>query len=156
MSGWSLAFSPLLPWWAIAGFALAAAALLAFGAWRRARGTAWRLLACAALGIIAADPSLVEQKREAQRDIAAVVVDESPSMRIGERQRMAEDALKAVTDRLARFPDLDLRVIHAGAPSGDALAVDEGTRLYGALARGLADVPRQRIAGAVMISDGEI
>ena len=156
MSGWSVAFSPLLPWWAIAGFALAAAALLAFGAWRRARGTAWRLLACAALAVIAADPSLVEQKREAQRDIAAVVVDESPSMRIGERQRMAADALKAVTDRLARFPDLDLRVIHAGAPSGDALAADEGTRLYSALARGLADVPRQRIAGAVMISDGEI
>ena len=156
MSGWSLAFSPLLPWWAIAGFALAAAALLAFGAWRRARGTAWRLLACAALATIAADPSLVEQKRETQRDIAAVVVDESPSMRIGERQRMAEDALKAVTDRLARFPDLDLRVIHAGAPSGDALAMDEGTKLYTALARGLADVPRQRIAGAVMITDGEI
>ena len=54
------------------------------------------------------------------------------------------------------LPDLDVRVIHAGAPNGDALAVDEGTRLYTALTRGLADVPRQRIAGAVMITDGEI
>ena len=39
MSGWSIAASPLLPIWAIALFAIAAAALLLFGARRRARGT---------------------------------------------------------------------------------------------------------------------
>ncbi len=156
MSGWSLGFSPLLPWWAIAAFAVAAAALLGLGIWRRARGTVWRLLACACLALIAAGPSLVEQKREAQRDVAAVVVDESPSMRIGERQKIAADALQDVTGQIANIPGLELRVIHAGAPSGDITASDQGTQLYTALARGLADVPRQRIAGAVMISDGEI
>jgi hypothetical protein len=156
MSGWSLGFSPLLPWWAISVFALAAVVLLGFGAWRRARGTAWRLLACAALAFIAAGPSLVEQKREFQRDVAAVVVDESPSMRIGDRRQIAADALKELSAQLARFPDLELREIHAGDPGGDISAADQGTQLYTALARGLADVPRQRIAGAVMISDGEI
>ena len=45
MSGWSIAAAPLLPLWSIAGFAIAAALLLIFGAWRRARGTAWRALA---------------------------------------------------------------------------------------------------------------
>ncbi len=156
MSGWSLGFSPLLPWWAISAFALAAAVLLGFGAWRRARGAAWRLLACTALALIAAGPSLVEQKREVQRDVAAVVIDESPSMRIGDRRQIAVDALKELSAQLARFPDLELREIHAGDPGGDISAADQGTQLYTALARGLADVPRQRIAGAVMISDGEI
>ncbi|HXP13194.1 MAG TPA: hypothetical protein VN795_05985, partial [Stellaceae bacterium] len=156
MSGWSLGFSPLLPWWAITVFAVAASALLGFGLWRRARGTVWRLLACACLALIAAGPSLVEQKREAQRDVVAVVVDESPSMRIGERQKITADALRDVTGQIAGIPGLELRVIHAGAPSGDIGAADQGTQLYTALARGLADVPRQRIAGAVMISDGEI
>src|SRR5208282_2057394 len=156
MSGWSLGFAPLLPWWSIAAFAAAAAGLLGLGIWRRARGTVWRLLACACLALIAAGPSLVEQKREVQRDVAAVVVDESPSMRIGERQKIAADALQAVTGQIAGIPGLELRVIHAGAPNGDIGAADQGTQLYTALARGLADVPRQRIAGAVMISDGEI
>ncbi len=49
-----------------------------------------------------------------------------------------------------------MRVIHAGAPDPHAALADTGTELYGALTRALADVPRQRIAGAVMITDGEI
>ena len=156
MSGWSLAFAPLLPWWAITGFAAAASVLLGFGIWRRAKGTAWRILAGLALVLIAASPSLVEQQRQALRDVAAVVVDESPSMAIGDRRQMADDALQAVTQKIAQLPGIDLRVIHAGAPDGGISAADEGTRLYTALTRGLADVPSQRIAGAVMISDGEI
>jgi hypothetical protein len=156
MSGWSLAFAPLLPVWVIIGFALAAAALLGFGFWRRAKGAAWRMLACAALVLLAAAPSLVKQQRQALRDVAAVVVDESPSMAIGTRRQMAADALQAMTQKIAQLPGIDLRVIHAGVPDGEVSAADEGTRLYTALTRGLADVPSQRIAGAVMISDGEI
>jgi hypothetical protein len=156
MSGWSLAFAPLLPVWAIIGFALAASATLGIGFMLRARGTAWRVLACLALVLIAASPSLVEQQRQGLRDVAALVVDESPSMNIGDRRQMAADALQEVTARMAQLPGIDLRVIHAGAPDGELSPADEGTRLYTALIRGLADVPAQRIAGAVMISDGEI
>ena len=61
MSGWSIAASPLLPVWAIALFAITAAALLLFGALRRARGTAWRALACMTLAAIALNPSLVNE-----------------------------------------------------------------------------------------------
>ena len=49
IAGYALAASPLLPWWAIAGFAGLAVLALLFGALRRARGTAWRLLATAVL-----------------------------------------------------------------------------------------------------------
>jgi hypothetical protein len=156
MSGWSIAASPLLPIWAIALFAIAAAALLLFGARRRARGTAWRALTCAALAAIALNPALVNETRAPQRDVAAVVIDESPSMRIGDRQRFADEALQAVTERLSALPDLDLRIVHAGAPDAATALEDNGTQLYTALARELADVPRERIAGAIMITDGEI
>ncbi len=60
MSGLTLATAPLLPWWAIIGFAAAALAVLAYGAFRRASGIAWRFLALAALIAILIDPSLVE------------------------------------------------------------------------------------------------
>src|SRR6185437_2863304 len=52
--------------------------------------------------------------------------------------------------------DLDVRIVHAGAPDPNAALADTGTELYTALSRALADVPRQRIAGAVMITDGEV
>jgi hypothetical protein len=156
VAGYSLAISPLLPWPAIIAFAVLAALILGFGAWRRARGLAWRLAALALLLLILANPSLVEEQREAQRDVAVVVVDDSPSMRIGERRRYADEALAHVTGRLQQFRDLDLRIIHAGAPDPNAGLADNGTQLITALARALADVPRQRVAGAVLITDGEV
>ncbi len=156
IAGYSIATAPLLPWAAIIAFAALALLLLAFGAWRRARGLVWRVLALALLLLILANPSLVEELRQPQSDVAAVVVDDSPSMRIGERQRYAAEALQRVTDELRRFHDLDVRIVHAGAPDPNAALADDGTRLYTALTRALADVPSERVAGAVMITDGEV
>jgi len=156
VAGYSIAAAPLLPWAAVIAFAVLALLLLAFGFWRRVRGAFWRLAAFAVLLTILVNPSLIEEQRQPQRDVAAVVVDDSPSMRIGERRRYAEEALRHVMQRLEQFKDLDVRVVHAGAPDPNAGLADNGTQLYTALTRALADVPRQRIAGAVMITDGEV
>jgi hypothetical protein len=156
MNGLSLAFQPLLPWSAIIAFAAAAALVLAFGIFRRARGILWRFLALAALMAILVEPSLVEEQRDPQRDVAAVVVDDSPSMRIGERRKFADEAVAQITRQLQQLKNLDVRVIHAGAPDPNAALADTGTELYTALSRALSDVPRQRVAGAVMITDGEV
>ncbi|MDE2164945.1 MAG: hypothetical protein KGJ66_01230 [Alphaproteobacteria bacterium] len=156
MTGWSLAASPLLPWDAIGAFAAAALLLVAFGFWRRARGTGLRLLAVLALAAIVVNPSLVEEKRAPQRDVAAVIVDDSQSMTIGQRQAVAATALKSVTDQLARLHGVDVRVVHAGTPDPSSPLANEGTQLYTALNHALADVPRQRVAGAILITDGQI
>jgi hypothetical protein len=156
LGSYSLAAAPLLPWWAIFGFVALAGLALVFGAFRRARGTLWRLAAAAMLVLILLDPSLVEEQRQPQKDVAVVVVDDSPSMRIGQRRQYADEALQAVTQRLAGLKDLDVRIVHAGAPDANAPMADTGTQLYTALSRALADVPRQRVAGAIMITDGEI
>ena len=156
IGGYSIAASPLLPWIAILGFAVLATLLLLYGALRRARGTLWRVAAATMLILILLDPSLVEEQRLPQKDVAVVVVDESPSMRIGQRRQYAEQALDAVTKRLEAFKDLDVRIVHAGAPDENAPLADTGTELYSALTRALADVPRQRLAGAIMITDGEV
>jgi hypothetical protein len=156
MAGYALAASPLLPWWAIAGFAGLAILALLFGVIRRARGTAWRLLATAVLLLILTDPSLVQEDRLPQRDVAAVVVDDSPSMRIGDRRQYAQQALDQVTEKLKAFKDLDVRIVHAGGADPGAGLADNGTRLYTALQHALADVPKQRVAGAIMITDGQV
>jgi hypothetical protein len=153
-SAFTLAAAPLLPWLAIAALAAAGALILGFGLWRRARGLWWRAVAVAVLLAALVNPSLIEEKRSPQRDVAIVVVDDSPSQRIGDRRRATEAAVKTIADRLAHLPGLDVRVVGAGKPQPGG--GDDGTRLFAALNRAMADVPRQRLAGVVMITDGEV
>jgi hypothetical protein len=156
IAGWGLAFAPMLPLWAIAAFALAAVLLLAFGVWRGARGLWWRAGGLALLILILLDPSLVRERRAPQKDVAIVVVDDSPSMEIGDRRAQAANALSQLQDQLKADPDLTVRVIHAGAPNPNQPLADPGTQLYHALTGALADLPRQRLAGTIMITDGEV
>ena len=153
-SAYTVSFAPLIPWGAIVAFALVALAILALGAWRRGRGLLWRAGAIALLLTILANPALVQEKRTPQRDVAVVVLDESPSQDIGDRTTASAAALKSVQEQLAKDQDLDVRVVRAGKPAPGA--GDDGTRLFTALNRELADVPRQRLAGVVMITDGEV
>ena len=114
-SGVSLAAAPLLPWAAIALLALGGLLILGFGVLRRAPGLGWRAVAIAVLLTALVNPSLVEEQRAPRRDVAIVVVDQSPSQSIGDRRQATEAALAAIKHRLAHEPDLDLRVIRAGA-----------------------------------------
>jgi hypothetical protein len=150
----TFATAPLLPWTAIALLGAASVLALGLGLLRRARGLVWRAIALAILLAALVNPSAVEERRSPQRDIAIVVVDDSPSQRIGDRQRATETALASLKDRLARERDLDLRVIRAGKPQLGA--GDDGTRLFNALNREMSEVPRQRLAGVVMITDGQV
>jgi hypothetical protein len=153
-SALTLAFSPLLPWSAIAVLGAIASLVLALGIVRRARGLLWRAIAVVLLLAALVNPSLIEEKRASQRDTAIIVVDESPSQRIGDRQHATDEALAALSDRLGHEPNLDVRVVRAGKPQLGA--GDDGTRLFTALSRAMSDVPRQRLAGIVMITDGQV
>ena len=132
-SAYTIATAPLLPWWAVAALASAALLALALGAWRRARGTLWRAAALAMLLAIVVNPSLVEEKRSPLRDIAVIVVDDSPSQGIENRRQATEAALKVLSERLGHERDLDVRVVRAGAPQPGS--ADDGTRLFTALGR---------------------
>ncbi len=153
-TGYTLAAAPLLPWWALALLAAAAILLLGFGLWRHAAGLGWRALALAVLLTALVNPSLIEEQRVPRRDVAIVVLDDSPSQNIGHRRQASAAALAAIKEKLGHEPDLDLRVIRAGAAATGTQ--DEGTRLFAALDRAMSDVPRQRLAGIVMITDGEV
>jgi len=153
-SGFTIATAPLLPWVYIALLGTACALVLGFGILRRARGLPWRAVALAILLAALVNPSIIEEQRSPQRDIAIIVVDESASQRVGDRQHATEAALAALKDRLSRERDLDLRVIRAGKPQPGAGS--DGTKLFAALDRAMSDVPRQRLAGVVMITDGQV
>ncbi len=148
-----IAIAPMLPYWLLEvlyGFALL---VFAFAVWRRARGLVWRGLSFLALGALLLNPSLVDEQREPIDDIAVVVVDRSPSQRIHTRTETTDEALAHVRQRLEAIDDLDVRFVDTG---GGSSGLQEETRLYSALESAIADLPRQRLAGAILITDGQI
>jgi hypothetical protein len=152
----NLEFTPLVPWPAIVAVATVAALLVGAAARRRAAGTVWRALAFAAMVSALANPTLVTERREALSDVVAVVVDRSASQHIGQRTERTDAAVTALRDRLARHPEFEVRVVEAGSGTGGDGGAPEGTDLFGALDRMLSDVPAGRIAGAIVITDGQV
>lgn len=150
---WSVSFDPFLPWPLIAaagGLGLALLAALAIG---RSRGTLLRTLSFALLLAALANPVIRSEEREPLPDIAVAVVDRSLSQQNGERTRRTDEALEAMKQAVARLPNTELRTVDvSAAASGE----DEGTRAFEVLNRALADIPPDRFAGAVMITDGQV
>ena len=152
MTVWSIAFSPLVPPWALmllAALALAVSVILVL---RRMRGAWLRALAFALLLVGLCDPNLVQENRRPLKDIVAVVVDRSASQDIGERPRQTDKARDELEARLKDLGDVDARVVETSRDASES----EGTKLFAALRSALADAPPDRVGGAVMITDGDV
>jgi hypothetical protein len=147
-----IAFAPLVPTyllWAAFAVALAVSLLLVF---TRSRGAFVRAAALMLLVLALADPSFTREDREPLSSVAAVVIDKSPSQNFGDRLQQTEAARAALADRLGRIPGLEVRMVEAGQADGES----DGTRLFSALGAALADVPPDRVAGAILITDGRV
>jgi len=147
-----IAFAPLVPdyvLWAAAALALVLAAMLLFV---RSRGAMIRALALVMMVLALANPSFTREDREPLSSVVAVVVDKSPSQNFGDRLKQTETARAMLAARLGRISGLDVRFAEAGEADGET----DGTRLFAALNATLADVPPDRIAGAILLTDGRV
>lgn len=156
MGGASVQFAPLLPWAGIAALGVALALVLAVAFWRRAGGALWRFAIGALLLLALANPSLVNEQRENLPDVALLVVDESASNRIAERARQREETVRRIKERLKDERDLELREVRAGSADASLAGGEEGTRLFQALDRALAETPRKQLSGIIMLTDGQV
>ncbi|MEM7525507.1 MAG: hypothetical protein AAF360_17475, partial [Pseudomonadota bacterium] len=156
----AIVFDPLASWVLLGALGFVALGLVALAGWLKS--PAWILRACGFIVLLAAlaNPALVRELRRALPDVAFIVVDETESQTIGDRAAQtaeAEAALTAELEALAlRDPDAPLetrvvRVRNKGGPVGDP-----GSTLLTALAAAAAEAPPDRIAGAVLITDGQI
>ena len=153
MSDWSISFAPVLPWTVIAVLGVAGLVLVGALLFARSRGAWLRALSLAILLLALANPTVRNEEREALSDIAVAVVDRSLSQESAgrmDRTAKAEQELKAAVSRL---PNTELRTVEV--KSGIS-SEDDGTRAFEALNRALADIPPERFAGAVMITDGQV
>ena len=153
MSSFGIAFAPHLPLWQLAMFGGLALAILAFSQYRRAHGAWARLLAFAVIMIALANPLIVRETRQGLSNIVALIIDRSQSMEIGSRKADSEKALAALREKLKTM-NVELREgeVRTTADAGDA----GGTALFSALNAALSDAPPDRVAGAIVITDGQV
>ena len=157
----SVVFDPVVPWAVIAAAGVVALALVALAAWLRSPAWFLRAGAFALLLAALANPALLREDRRSLSDIAFVVVDETESQRaIGDRAAETAAAEAAVLAELEALGAADpqnpietrvVRVRNEGGP-----VADEGSALMAALAEAAADAPAERIAGAILITDGQV
>jgi hypothetical protein len=144
-------FDPLVPLPLIWALAALAVVMLAFAIWRGLRGWPLRGLAMLAVGLALVNPSLQEENRKPLSDIILAVVDDSASQRLADRPAQTEAALASLSAAVAALENTELRVIRFADGAKDA-----GSLAMTALAEAIAAEPRARIAGAVIITDGQV
>ena len=145
----AIVFAPRVPLWILAACGGAALVILLYSLWRRASGSFARLFA---LGIVIgalANPLIVRETREGLEDIFALVIDRTQSQDIGTRRADAERALNTVREQLSGMAGLELREAEVRTDA------EIGTPLFAALEGALGQVPPDRLAGAIVISDGQ-
>jgi len=148
-----LAFDPHIPMALLIALIVIGVAITAFGVWRRARGALMRGLAFAILLFALAGPILVKETHAPLPDVVAVVMDRSQSMGVGNRQAQADAALVKLRQELRKQPNL---VVRETSVTTTTTGENNGTQAFAALGSALADVPPSRVAGAIMITDGQV
>ncbi|MEO0975766.1 MAG: hypothetical protein AAFY24_00845 [Pseudomonadota bacterium] len=148
---WSLSFDPLLPLWALVAGGAIALFLAALSGYLSLRGWMLRSLTMALLLFALANPAVEREDREPLSSVVALVVDKSQSQRLADREAATDEAAAEIQRRVAALKGFDLRVLESrNTGSGN------GTELFQTLSNGLADVPPERVGGAIIVSDGQI
>jgi hypothetical protein len=153
VSNWSLDFALMVPppvYWGGVALAVVFIVLLLV---RRARGAVLRALSLAALLLALANPTLRQEERESLANIAIVVIDESLSQTIAGRPEQTAAIKRELEARLGDIPNLQVRWVSSSRPTGQEAA---GTNLFADLNSALANTPPDRLAGVIMITDGQV
>ncbi len=153
----SVAFDPLLDWTALAVLGGIGLLLVLLGLRAGARGTWWRLGALIVVLAALSNPSLVEEQRKPIADVALVVTDDSDSMAIGDRRQQVQAAKEALKKRLSQQEGLEVR--EAVLPPAHIQLGSErpgGTRLIETMRSALVEVPPERLAGVILLTDGQV
>jgi hypothetical protein len=150
--GYGFAFDPLLPLPALIAAGIVALLIAALLILSRSRGSYLRALALALALLALANPSFTHEDREPLSSVVAVVIDKSASQRFGDREKVTEEARAALVEKLAKIPGLEVRTVDASGNDSEG----EGTRLFSALNATLSDVPPERVAGAILVTDGRV
>lgn len=144
--------APLLPQFWLIALIIIAAVLMALAFWRHKNGIVLRIITFCVFILALLNPSVLKETRESVKDVAVIVVDQSPSQKFGDRTEKTAEALAHLKNEIEKNKNIELRIVEAPAEN----KLTNETQLFEALERTLADVPESRRAGVIFLSDGQI
>jgi len=145
-----IGFAPHVSLWLLGACGVFAVLLFVYTLWRRGSGAFARLLALAILILALANPLIVTETREGLDDVVALIVDRTQSQDIGTRQADAERALNALRENLSEMNGLEIREAEVRTDP------ETGTALFAGLNAVAGQIPADRFAGAIVITDGQV
>ena len=149
--------SPFLPMAFIIVFALIGLVLSAIIVLRSGPGALWRVLVTLVITVMLLNPKIIDEEREPQSDVVAVIVDRTASQEVGDRSPQTDRAVSHIRRRLEKLDDVEVRKVDitdtlAGRNEGDS----EGSLVLNTLRLTLGSIPKKRVAGAIVVSDGQV
>ncbi len=151
--GWSITIDPLLPLSVIGIAALVCLVMSAIMIVFNSRGSLLRAAAMTALLLGLLNPIIRGEERQVLNDILLVVSDLSMSQNIGARTQQTEKTAQALKQTLARYKNTTVRWVKTGLAQPSA---GNGTRVFETIETALSDVPPERLAGIILITDGQV
>lgn len=145
----TLVFSPLIPLFALLASGVVAFVFVGLALAQRLRGGWLRALGAGLILLALAGPSIQIEERAPLGDYLIAVVDRTASQSLPGRRAQTDAALSRLEGQVAARPGLSLEVVEVldGAD-------DRGSLLKHAVSQAMAALPRDRIAGVVILSDG--
>src|SRR6056297_22207 len=147
----TLIFDPLLPWLLIAVLGAALVIGVGLALWRGLSGWPLRVLAGLVISAALSGPVYQVEDRAPLSDIVLMLEDQSASQQLVDRASTTAQAADELAARLSARPNTEVRRI--AIPDG---ADNTGTQAMTALSEALAEEPRGRIAGTILLSNGRI
>ena len=95
-----------------------------------------------------ANPVIMSENRESLPDTVAVILDLSPSQSINDRKKNALEAYENLKNQLGKINNLEVRY--------KTINGEKGTNIFNPLSSLIGDIPDNRLAGAIIITDGQI
>lgn len=146
---WSL--EPTVPDWTLYGLGGMLALFGLYAGSRRMRGTFWYAAAGTAVVVTLANPQFIQEDREPLPTEIAIIVDRSDSQGLDGRDITTSEMYDRLIGQLGGVENISIRTIEVG---GEAEGPQNGTNIITTLESGLSDIPRDRLGGVIMLTDG--
>jgi hypothetical protein len=114
----------------------------------KASGNILRTILICIILMCIANPVIVSENRENIPDTVAIILDLSPSQSINNRKEIAQQTYNKLKKKLEKIDNLDLRF--------KTINGKNGTKIFEPLSSMVGDIPIDRLAGAIIITDGQI
>ncbi len=150
---WTIEFAPLLPSFLLWLMVLATLGLGVFLLWQRFHGAPLRLASLGLLLLALFNPTLKQEERSPLSSIVLVVTDQSDSHKMTGRSKLTTDIRTRLAAKLKKVPNVETRWVTS---THNSASRNHSTQLTQDISRGLADIPTERLAGVIVISDGRI